>query len=105
MQLSVMDRLTLLNVLPQQGNIKTLRSLRKLREQLAFTEKENKDLEVVYNEDEGKIYWNMSKESPIDVEVGEVMRELISGELLKIDAKNELTEAHIGLYEEFVEKD
>lgn len=48
MELSIMERIKLLEVLPQQGDLLTLKILRKLRESLSFSEEELKTFSAAY---------------------------------------------------------
>lgn len=45
MELKTFDRLILLNILPKEGDVISLRVIRKLRDDLGFTEAEIKALE------------------------------------------------------------
>jgi len=42
MELTVFERANLLSILPREGNFKTLKTVRKLREAMALSEAENK---------------------------------------------------------------
>ncbi len=67
MNLSVLDRLLLLGLLPAEGDITTLRIIRTLREELSFTEQEHADLHL--KQDEGRVTWEHS--ASLNVEPGE----------------------------------
>jgi len=100
MKLTVLERFTLLGVLPAEGNFVTLKIVRKLREALAFTEKEIKDLEMMVEGERTK--WNPAKDVPRDVEIGEMATDMIVKALKKLDDTNKLTEQHMSVYEKFI---
>lgn len=60
MELTVMDRIVLMELLPEQGSFAALREIRELREALAFSEEEAVDLEVA--QEDGIVRWNSEKE-------------------------------------------
>ena len=47
MKLNVLERIVLLNILPQQGSFSNLKLLRVAKEALSFTEEENKLLNFI----------------------------------------------------------
>ena len=71
LNLSVMDRLLLLRLLPRQGNLTTLRIVRDLERELSFSEGEHTALQFVNNED-GTMSWKREAGQGKDVEVGDV---------------------------------
>ena len=56
MQLSVAERLLLLNVLPKEGDILSLRIVLKLKEELSFSEAEHAALK--FHQDGEGIHWD-----------------------------------------------
>lgn len=102
MELSVFERLILLNILPREGNFTTLKIVRKLREDLSFDEEEHKALEFQVD-DKGAVKWKTEADIPKDVAIGEKATDLIVDTLKKLDKDKKLTEQHYGLYEKFVE--
>ena len=103
MDLTVMDRLLLLNVLPAEGDITTLRIVRQLREELSFSEQEHTDLNIQHTP-EGQITW-----TPTDVtkavEFGTKAHKLVSKALKKLNDDNKLTAQYIDLYDKFIPED
>ncbi len=100
MELSVPERLAMLNLLPQQGNFVTLKLLRELREALSFTDEEVEKFKVkVANE---RITWDNSATVDREIEIGSTMTTLIAETLRKLDKAKQLTNAHMSLYEKFV---
>lgn len=100
-ELDILERLSLLNILPKEGNYITLKVIRDLQDDLSFTEKELKDCKIEDNR--GQITWDSSKNKPVKKEIGEKASELIQEELKKLNEQNKLTQGLYSLYEKFVE--
>ena len=96
MLLSVMDRLTLLGMLPETGSFFTIKLVREAREALSFDEEENERLKFV--QDDGRIQWAAEANIDKDIELGAVteslilkrMEELDKEELLRVDVHFDL---------------
>lgn len=101
MILSTFDRLILLNTLPKEGDITTLRIIRKLREDLSFSEEEHKAL--AFKQEGGKMMWQSEADKLKEVEVGDKAKEIIRNRLKELNEQKKLTEEHLPLYEKFVE--
>ena len=56
MQLNVLERLILLNILPTEGSFTNLKLVRVTRENLSFTEEENKALN--FRQEGAQLVWN-----------------------------------------------
>lgn len=102
MELNVLERLLLLNILPAEGDFTTIKIVRTLREELSFTEEEHERLQV--NVSDGKVQWDMGKEVLRNFVFGNKARDLISEDLKKLNVEKKLTEQHLSLYEKFVEE-
>ena len=100
MELGVFDRLILLNILPKEGDFTTLKIVRKLREDLSFSEEEHKALK--FQQDEGSIKWQSGADKPKEIQFGDKATDLIVSTLKKLSADKKLTEQHFNLYEKFV---
>jgi hypothetical protein len=106
MLLSVRDRLVLINILPKEGDFRTLKTLRLLREALSFTDPEQKSLNFVSKD--GMINWDeQEKDKPMvrEIEISGSVMVLISETLKTLDKQKKLTEESFSLYEMFVEED
>ena len=101
MELSVFDRLILLNILPHEGDFTTLKIIRKLREDLSFSEDEHKVLE--FKNEGGNVQWKQAGDVPKEVVIGEKASDLIADVLKKLDKEKKLQEQHYRIYELFVE--
>ena len=102
MELKVFDRLILLNIMPKEGDFTTLKIVRKLREDLSFSEDEHKALE--FKQENGNVQWKQAGDIPKDVPIGEKAADLIADVLKKLDKEKKLSDQHYTLYERFVEK-
>lgn len=102
MQLSILDRVLLLNVLPPAGDILSLRITRKLREDLSFSEAEFEEFELT--QAEGFVQWNTAKNRDKDVEIGTKAKRLIVEALTNASKEKRLTEQHIAVYDKFVDE-
>ena len=99
MELSVRDRLLLLQVLPREGDYTTLKLVRTLREELSFNEAEHAVLQ--FKDGGGTIQW---EEAGLlkDVVIGEKASDVIVMAFKRLDAEHRLHHEHLGLYEKFV---
>jgi hypothetical protein len=101
MKLDVFGRITLLNILPREGNFSTLKILRDLKEDLSFDEAENKALQFKFHEN-GRVDWITEADKEKDINIGEKANDIIVDALKLLDKKKKLTEDHFSLYERFV---
>jgi hypothetical protein len=100
MLLSVFERLVLLNIMPKEGDITTIKIIGKLKDNLSFSEDEHKALEL--KNDNGQIAWKQEADIPKEIEIGEKALDIISDALKKLNKEKKLTEAHIPIYDRFV---
>ena len=132
MELNVLERLTLLEVLPREGDFVTLKLVRKLREALSFNEKEIAVIDFknhwrcpkcnkvelsaqiikcqecgIQMKPAGQVTWDEKKAVKVvkDVHMGDTMLALCASTLKKLSDEQKLTDQHFSLYEKFVEKD
>jgi hypothetical protein len=102
MILSVADRITLLGVLPEQGDFITLKIVRELREGLSFSEDELRNLSII--QEGNQVRWEAASDPMKDVQIGEKASCVIVDSLKKLNDQKKLTQQHFGLYETFCEK-
>lgn len=100
MELSVLDRIVLQNLLPKEGNFANLKLLRIARESLSFNEEENKAL--AFRQEAEKLFWNENTVEPKEIAIGEVVTQLIAKELKRLDESNKLQQEHLSVYEKFL---
>ena len=106
MFLSVKERLMLLSIVPAQGDFLTLKIVRKLREELSFSEEEHSLLQFRQDQASGMTRWSDTGEKQIvkDVQIGEKAIDIIADGLKKLNDEKKLTMDTMELYEKFVEK-
>lgn len=100
MELSVIERIALLSILPAEGDITTLRIVQNLRNALSFSEEEFKDFEIMSTD--GGIRWNRSKEVPKEITIGVKARSIIEDSLEKLNREKRLRADFIPLYDKFL---
>ena len=101
MILTLPERIVLLNVLPAEGNVITLRVAQQLRMEVALSEEEIAKAELV--QDGERMHWKAGADVSKDVEIGEAARGIVVEALKKLNEQSKLTTNHISLYEKFVE--
>lgn len=101
MNLTVMERVVLFNLLPEKGTFTTVRAVHDLRMALPLTEEERDT--CGFQENEQGVGWQTDFEAdiPINVEQFRVCKEALTG----LDRRGELTLQHVSLYEKFVERE
>ena len=101
MELNILERLMLGSILPQQGDIVSLKIVQDLRMALAFTEEEVADYEI--NNEDDRVVWNPeASEYSREVPIGPKAMTLIVGELEKRNEEKTLVADFISLYEKFM---
>lgn len=127
MLLTISERFALSGILPPSGDILTLKDIRKLKEELAISENDRKEVQFLneYECPECKVKdifpapvkcgkcdvwmratgqigcsnWEFEKE----VSIPDYLKELITATLKKMNDDKTLEEKHISLYELFIE--
>ena len=100
MELTVKERVALMNVLPQEGNFADLKIIRTLQDSLSFSEEEHKILN--FRNTETGMAWDDSDEMIKDVPIGERASDVLFERLTKLDFDSKLTPDHMPIYEKFV---
>ena len=99
MLLNTFDRLILLNIMPKEGDITTLKIIRKLKDDLSFSEEEHTALQ--FKNEDGQIMWKEDADIKKETEIGEKATDIIAEALKALNKAKKLTEAHISIYERF----
>lgn len=100
MEFSVSDRLWLLQILPKEGNLTTLRLVRAFREDLSFLAEEH---EVLKFKNEGDaIHWDASAGVVKEIAISEPVMKLIEASFETLDKAGKLTLETAALYERFL---
>lgn len=102
MRLTVLERITLLQALPAEGNLVTLRIVRELREALSFREEEMAELGMTVEQD--KVVWDSALELSAgkDIAIGEKATDLCVESLKQLDRAGKLKAQHLTLCEKFL---
>jgi len=98
-ELSVVERLNLMNLLPNEGTYINLKLVRVAREELSFSDEEVKVLGFVQDGDQ--VRWNMKANILKDVRLGEVVTLMVIDSLKKFDEGEKLKNDHFSLFEKF----
>lgn len=108
MKLNIAERIALLNILPPEGNIVTLRIVRDLRGQLSFTEDELKEWKIknrVQPDGRALITWDSDFANKTkDIKIGEAAKGIIVEQLKQLESQKRLRLEMLDLYERFVEE-
>lgn len=107
MKLNIPERIILLNILPLEGDVITLRLLMELKKNLGFTEEEIAKWSLTTKIPQDKtpyVVWNddFTKETK-DIIIGATMKSIITLQLRKLDESKKLRMEMISLYERFVD--
>jgi len=100
-KLEIAERINLLNILPVEGNIVTLRVVNELRLDLGFSETELAEAKIMQTED-GRITWDASAVLVKDVKIGDTAREIITEALKKLDGEKKLTPQLVPIWDKFM---
>ena len=101
-ELSVGERLSLLNILPPKGDITTLRIVADLQHDLGLSEEEIKTIGL--RQEKGSVQWDATAEKNKKIEIGDKGKEIIVSALRKLDESKDLTIQLLGLWNTFVEE-
>ena len=100
MNLSVLERIVLLQVLPKEGDYTTLKILMNLRLSLSFTEEEIKKWGITSDPEKGSTSWDESGEA--EIPIGEKATDIIVSAFRKLDRDKKLEPIMMGTYEKFI---
>jgi hypothetical protein len=100
MELTILERILLLDILPKEANYVTLKIINDLKAELSFSEKELKDFEI--KESEGRVVWASKKAELKKIEFGERTKEIICDTLKRLDESGKINNENITLYEKFI---
>ncbi len=113
MKLTMGERFVLLQILPEQGSLLTLKAARILREALAPAEKERKEYKfkeiegkecpACGNKEGGRIEWDTAMAPKTkDIEVPPIMVEIVKKKLTEMEKAEKLPDQWVPLYEKFI---
>lgn len=99
MELTVLERLLLLEYLPKEGDYTTLKIVRRLREDLSFSEEEHQLLQ--FKQDAQSLRWTPGP-PPKEIAIGGKAHDTIVAALKGLDRQGKLRQDCLDLYERFV---
>jgi len=105
MKLNLTERIVALNLLPQEGNFLTLRTIREHQMKISPSEAEIKKYGVT--EQDGKIFFanpQLAEKETVDIEIGEIVTNIITEALETLNKEEKLKPVQMSLYEKFVIK-
>ena len=100
--LTVFERLSLMPLLPHEGNYVTLTLIRNLTQKLGLKDEEFRKYDI--KEADGKVSWNASLDTGTEISLGEKETDVINQILTALDKENKLKQEQYSLYEKFVTK-
>jgi hypothetical protein len=100
MNLSVLDRLVLLKILPKEGDYATLKVLTNLRLSLSFSEDEMKDWGITGDAATNRTSWQVDGKA--DIPIGEKATDIIVDALKKLNREKKLSFDDMTIYEKFI---
>jgi len=105
-KLTVVERIALLNILPFEGNVVTLKIIRDLQSNLSFSEEEMKRFKMKnIRRPDGSTFavWDSDlAEETKEIEIGDVANDMIVEQLKALEARKKLRMEMLTLYEKFV---
>jgi RecA-family ATPase len=93
MELTIMDRIVLLELLPDKGSYTALKEMRELREELGFSEAEVAEFDIVH--EDGVVRWDSDKEAeaePKTVVISDYLHGRIITKVRQLDKSESLPE-------------
>ena len=101
MELLVWERFKLLQILPERGDYITLKVLRRLREDLSFSEEEMASYQ--FKQDGERVMWNPEVPETKEFSFGPKATEIIIEALQGVEKREMLDNALLALFEKFVD--
>ncbi len=106
MEFSTLDRVVMLNLLPQQGDVYSLRLIREFREDLGFSEEEQRSLNLRPGPEGQGVSWDDDAEAAAEfktIRVGSRIHALVEERFHELDSNKQLGLEALDLYERFIE--
>lgn len=97
MQLTLRDRLIILNILPTEGNFITMTAKHDLIEKIKVTQDEIVSLKIE-STPEGGIKWDGTKDEEKEFEITELELKLVKEKLKKLDEEGKLNDDILIIY-------
>jgi len=100
MNLSVLERLVLLKILPKEGDFASLKILTNLRLSLSFTEDEMKEWGIAGDAATNRTSWQV--DGIVDIPIGEKATDTIVEAFKKLNREKKLSVDDMTAYEKFI---
>ena len=108
MRLTIAERITLLDLLPRQGNIVTLRLVTDLQRKIALTEEEIKRFGIQQSRSESGgvlVTWAPEfDELRVDISMSDHEKGIVTREITQLESVGQLTINALSLYNYFVDR-
>ncbi len=95
--LDILERINLLGLLPEKGNLITVRIVAELRNDIGFNEKELSDWKI--KTEGGQITWDVSKVKTKEIIIGPSSIGVLKERVEELDKMGEITEQILPLIE------
>lgn len=99
MTLTIKERLLLGSILPEKGDITTLRLVRQLREAVSFSEEEHARLKI--KNENGMVQWDPGAPQESEVPIGPKAHAIVSDTLTEMSKAKALTDDFVSLWDKF----
>lgn len=99
-KLNVIERLTILGILPKEDSFATLKLIRDLTSKIGLNADELKTFEI--KQEGGNVSWNKKGSEELEIDIKEKESDVIVDALKELDKTKKLSNVHISLYEKFV---
>jgi len=99
MKLNILQRILIFSVLPKEGTLLTMKTLKGLKDKITFSEDEVKEYEIRIEENSYR--WNPEKDVEVDFDITDGESELVTAGLKELDSQEKLMEQHLSLFELF----
>jgi hypothetical protein len=103
MELSILERLMAIGVLPKEGNYATLKILNQLKLSLSFSEKEYEEFGIEVDIESNQTRWKV--EGDVEIPIGETATDVLVSALKDRNKKKTLSADMMTLYEKFIPSD
>lgn len=102
MKLNLSERSAALNLLPERGNVVTLRTVDQARHQLALSPEEFSTWDVKEDKANNRVMWNPEIDTTTEVDLSTEAIKMISDRLRELDQEATLEMSQMSLWEKFV---
>lgn len=102
-EMNIQERLLVLNLLPKEGSILTLRVIKDIIKTVGLSDKEIQEWEVKQTET-GSVTWNQNKVKLKKIVLGDTAASIITDALKKQNKEEKLAMEYVDIYDKFVKE-